>query len=226
MTVKLHTITPNAEKTMSYIARVSNPANQDNDDYAKLLSYCIKHKHHSVFEHAHITMEIQTTRDIAAQILRHRSFTFQEFSQRYAAVTSVAPTPELRLQDLKNRQNSIDVIDGLKANELTVLQSKIAAHFLKSQDLYEELLAAGVAKECARKVLPLNTETTIYMTGTVRDWIHYITLRSGNGTQKEHMQIANDAKDLFVEALPTVGKALGWDKKPATLSAPTEEPNQ
>ena len=226
MTVKLHTITPNAEKTMSYIARVSNPANQDNDDYAKLLAYCIKHKHHSVFEHAHITMEITTTRDIAAQILRHRSFTFQEFSQRYAAVTSVAPVPELRLQDLKNRQNSIDVIDGLKANELTVLQSKIAAHFLKSQDLYEELLAAGVAKECARKVLPLNTETTLYMTGTVRDWIHYIELRSGNGTQKEHMQIANDAKDLFVEALPTVGKALGWDKKPATLSAPTEEPNQ
>lgn len=226
MTVNLETITPNAERTMGRIARVSNPANQDNEDVAGLLAYCIRHKHWSVFEHAHITMEIQTTRDIAAQILRHRSFTFQEFSQRYAAVTSVAPTPELRLQDLKNRQNSIDVIDGLKANELTVLQSKIAAHFLKSQDLYEELLAAGVAKECARKVLPLNTETTIYMTGTVRDWIHYIELRSGNGTQKEHMQIANDAKDLFVEALPTVGKALGWDKKPATLSAPTEEPNQ
>ena len=226
MTVNLETITPNAERTMGRIARVSNPANQDNEDVAGLLAYCIRHKHWSVFEHAHITMEITTTRDIAAQILRHRSFTFQEFSQRYAAVTSVAPTPELRLQDLKNRQNSIDVIDGLKANELTVLQSKIAAHFLKSQDLYEELLAAGVAKECARKVLPLNTETTIYMTGTVRDWIHYITLRSGNGTQKEHMQIANDAKDLFVKALPTVGKALGWDKKPATLSAPTEEPNQ
>ena len=226
MTVNLETITPNAERTMGRIARVSNPANQDNEDVAGLLAYCIRHKHWSVFEHAHITMEITTTRDIAAQILRHRSFTFQEFSQRYAAVTSVAPVPELRLQDLKNRQNSIDVIDGLKANELTVLQSKIAAHFLKSQDLYEELLAAGVAKECARKVLPLNTETTIYMTGTVRDWIHYITLRSGNGTQKEHMQIANDAKDLFVKALPTVGKALGWDKKPATLSAPTEEPNQ
>lgn len=226
MTVNLETITPNAERTMGRIARVSNPANQDNEDVAGLLAYCIRHKHWSVFEHAHITMEITTTRDIAAQILRHRSFTFQEFSQRYAAVTSVAPVPELRLQDLKNRQNSIDVIDGLKANELTVLQSKIAAHFLKSQDLYEELLAADVAKECARKVLPLNTETTIYMTGTVRDWIHYIELRSGNGTQKEHMQIANDAKDLFVEALPTVGKALGWDKKPATLSAPTEEPNQ
>ena len=226
MSVKLETITPNAERTMGRIARVSNPANQDNEDVAGLLAYCIRHKHWSVFEHAHITMEIQTTRDIAAQILRHRSFTFQEFSQRYAAVTSVAPTPELRLQDLKNRQNSIDVIDGHKAGELVALQNRIAVHFQKAKHLYDDLLLAGVAKECARKVLPLNTETTIYMTGTVRDWIHYIELRSGNGTQKEHMQIANDAKDLFVEALPTVGKALGWDKKPATLSAPTEEPNQ
>ena len=226
MSVKLEAITPNAERTMGRIARVSNPANQDNEDVAGLLAYCIKHKHWSVFEHAHITMEIQTTRDIAAQILRHRSFTFQEFSQRYAAVTSVAPTPELRLQDLKNRQNSIDVIDGHKAGELVAMQNRIAVHFQKAKQLYDDLLLAGVAKECARKVLPLNTETTIYMTGTVRDWIHYIELRSGNGTQKEHMQIANDAKDLFIEALPTVGKALGWDKKPATLSAPTEEPNQ
>lgn len=226
MSVKLETITPNAERTMGRIARVSNPANQDNEDVAGLLAYCIRHKHWSVFEHAHITMEIQTTRDIAAQILRHRSFTFQEFSQRYAAVTSVAPTPELRLQDLKNRQNSIDVIDGHKAGELVAMQNRIAVHFQKAKQLYDDLLLAGVAKECARKVLPLNTETTIYMTGTVRDWIHYIELRSGNGTQKEHMQIANDAKDLFIEALPTVGKALGWDKKPATLSAPTEEPKQ
>lgn len=226
MSVNLETITPNAERTMGRIARVSNPANQDNEDVAGLLAYCIRHKHWSVFEHAHITMEITTTRDIAAQILRHRSFTFQEFSQRYAAVTSVAPTPELRLQDLKNRQNSIDVIDGHKASELVAMQNRIAVHFQKAKHLYDDLLLAGVAKECARKVLPLNTETTIYMTGTVRDWIHYIELRSGNGTQKEHMQIANDAKDLFVEALPTVGKALGWDKKPATLSAPTEEPNQ
>ena len=226
MTVNLETITPNAERTMGRIARVSNPANQDNEDVAGLLAYCIRHKHWSVFEHAHITMEITTTRDIAAQILRHRSFTFQEFSQRYAAVTSVAPVPELRLQDLKNRQNSIDVIDGHKAGELVAMQNRIAIHFQKAKQLYDDLLLADVAKECARKVLPLNTETTIYMTGTVRDWIHYIELRSGNGTQKEHMQIANDAKDLFVEALPTVGKALGWDKKPATLSAPTEEPNQ
>ncbi len=226
MSVNLETITPNAERTMGRIARVSNPANQDNEDVAGLLAYCIRHKHWSIFEHAHITMEITTTRDIAAQILRHRSFTFQEFSQRYAAVTSVAPVPELRLQDLKNRQNSIDVIDGHKAGELVAMQNRIAVHFQKAKQLYDDLLLAGVAKECARKVLPLNTETTIYMTGTVRDWIHYIELRSGNGTQKEHMQIANDAKDLFVEALPTVGKALGWDKKPATLSAPTEEPNQ
>ena len=223
MTVSIETITPNAERTMGRIARVSNPANQDNENVAGLLAYCIKNRHWSVFEHAHITMEITTTRDIAAQILRHRSFTFQEFSQRYAAVTSVAPVPELRLQDLKNRQNSIEVIDGLKASELAELQTKIAEHFIASQDLYNELLGAGVAKECARKVLPLNTETTLYMTGTVRDWIHYITLRSGNGTQKEHMEIANEAKDLFVAALPTVGKALGWDKKSDNLCAPKQD---
>lgn len=226
MTVKLETITPNAERTMGRIARVSNPANQDNEDVAGLLAYCIKNCHWSVFEHAHITMEIQTTRDIAAQILRHRSFTFQEFSQRYAAVTSVAPTPELRLQDTKNRQNSIEITNELLSADLVALQKRIGQHFEDSMELYEDMLNIGIAKECARKVLPLNTETTIYMTGTVRDWIHYIELRSGNGTQKEHMQIANDAKDLFVEALPTVGKALGWDKKPATLSAPTEEPKQ
>lgn len=219
-------ITPNAEHTMGYIARVSNPANQDNENVAGLLAYCIRHKHWSVFEHAHITMEIKTTRDIAAQILRHRSFTFQEFSQRYAAVTSVAPVPELRLQDTKNRQNSIEITNELLSADLVALQKRIGQHFEDSMELYEDMLNIGIAKECARKVLPLNTETTIYMTGTVRDWIHYIELRSGNGTQKEHMQIANDAKDLFVEALPTVGKALGWDKKPDNLCAPTEEPKQ
>ena len=226
MTVKLMVISPNAEHTMGYIARVSNPANQDNENVAGLLAYCIRHKHWSVFEHAHITMEIKTTRDIAAQILRHRSFTFQEFSQRYAAVTDVAELPELRLQDHKNRQNSIEVSDEDTMVMITEFNMRIMDHFIKGKALYDEMLEAGIAKECARKVLPLNTETTIYMTGTVRDWIHYIELRSGNGTQKEHMQIANDAKDLFVKALPTVGKALGWDKKPVTLSAPTEEPNQ
>ena len=226
MSVKLVSITPDAEKIMAFIARVSNPDNQDNPQIEKLLAYCLKHGHFSVFEQAHITMEIETTRDIAAQILRHRSFTFQEFSQRYAAVTDVAELPELRLQDHKNRQNSIEVSDKDTMVMITEFNMRIMDHFIKGKALYDEMLEAGIAKECARKVLPLNTETTIYMTGTVRDWIHYIELRSGNGTQKEHMQIANDAKDLFVEALPTVGKALGWDKKPATLSAPTEEPNQ
>ena len=210
MTVNLETITPNAERTMGRIARVSNPANQDNEDVAGLLAYCIRHKHWSVFEHAHITMEITTTRDIAAQILRHRSFTFQEFSQRYAAVTDVAELPELRLQDHKNRQNSIEVSDEDTMVMITEFNMRIMDHFIKGKALYDEMLEAGIAKECARKVLPLNTETTIYMTGTVRDWIHYIELRSGNGTQKEHMQIALDAKEVFIKELPIVAKALGW----------------
>lgn len=210
MAVNLISITPDAEKTMGYIARVSNPANQDNENVAGLLAYCIKHKHWSVFEQAHITMEIETTRDIAAQILRHRSFTFQEFSQRYAAVTDVAKVPELRLQDHKNRQNSIEVDDPEKQGELAALQNRIAIHFQKSHQLYSDLLLAGVAKECARKVLPLNTGTKLYMTGTVRDWIHYIGLRSGNGTQKEHMIIAEEAREVFKNNLPIVAKALNW----------------
>ena len=211
MTVNLISITPDAEKTMGFIARVSNPANQDNENVAGLLSYCLKHGHFSVFEQAHITMEIETTRDIAAQILRHRSFTFQEFSQRYAAVTSVAPVPELRLQDVKNRQNSIEVEEGHVLTEVfESFQEDIAKLFQQSQDLYESMLAFGIAKECARKVLPLNTETKLYMTGTVRDWIHYISLRSANGTQKEHMIIAEQAKEVFTDNLPIVAKALGW----------------
>ena len=210
MTVKLMVISPNAEHTMGYIARVSNPANQDNENVAGLLAYCIRHKHWSVFEHAHITMEIKTTRDIAAQILRHRSFTFQEFSQRYAAVTDVAELPELRLQDHKNRQNSIEVSDEDTMVMITEFNMRIMDHFIKGKALYDEMLEAGIAKECARKVLPLNTETKLYMTGTVRDWIHYINLRSANGTQKEHMIIAEQAKEVFTDNLPIVAKALGW----------------
>ena len=210
MTVNLEIITPNAERTMGRIARVSNPANQDNEDVAGLLAYCIRHKHWSVFEHAHITMEITTTRDIAAQILRHRSFTFQEFSQRYAAVTDVAELPELRLQDHKNRQNSIEVSDEDTMVMITEFNMRIMDHFIKGKALYDEMLEAGIAKECARKILPLNTETKIYMTGNVRQWLHYIQLRSGNGTQKEHMQIALDAKEVFIKELPIVAKALGW----------------
>ena len=210
MSVKLISITPDAEKTMAYIARVSNPDNQDNPQIEKLLAYCLKHGHFSVFEQAHITMEIETTRDIAAQILRHRSFTFQEFSQRYAAVTDVAELPELRLQDHKNRQNSIEVSDKDTMVMITEFNMRIMDHFIKGKALYDEMLEAGIAKECARKVLPLNTETKIYMTGNVRQWIHYIQLRSGNGTQKEHMQIALDAKEVFIKELPIVAKALGW----------------
>lgn len=210
MAVKLITITPDAEKTMGYVARVSNPANQDNENVAGLLAYCIRHQHWSVFEHAHITMEIKTTRDIAAQILRHRSFTFQEFSQRYAAVPEPAPLPDLRLQDSKNRQNSIQATDPETQLMLGEFKMRISEHFNEAHDLYEEMIQAGVAKECARKVLPLNTATTICMTGTVRDWIHYIGLRSANGTQLEHMIIAEEAKAVFTEALPIVSKALGW----------------
>ena len=210
MSVKLISITPDAEKTMAYIARVSNPANQHNEDVTGLLAYCLKHGHFSVFEHAHMTLEITTTRDIGAQILRHRSFFFQEFSQRYAAVTNIAQVPELRMQDHKNRQNSIEVTNPELKAVLTELQERTSKLFELSQDLYEEMLNVGVAKECARKVLPLNTETKIYMTGNVRQWIHYIQLRSGNGTQKEHMQIALDAKEVFIKELPIVAKALGW----------------
>ena len=210
MSVKLVSITPDAEKTMAYIARVSNPDNQDNPQIEKLLAYCLKHGHFSVFEQAHITMEIETTRDIAAQILRHRSFTFQEFSQRYAAVTDVAELPELRLQDHKNRQNSIEVSDADTMVMITEFNMRIMDHFIKGKALYDEMLEAGIAKECARKILPLNTATKIYMTGNVRQWIHYIQLRSGNGTQKEHMQIALDAKEVFIKELPIVAKALGW----------------
>lgn len=210
MSVKLISCTPDAEKTMAFIARVSNPANQDNENIAGLLKYCLKHNHWSVFEQAHITLEIKTTRDIAAQILRHRSFTFQEFSQRYAAVADVAELPDLRLQDNKNRQNSIEVTDEETLMLISEFKMRIMDHFNKGKDLYDEMIEAGIAKECARKILPLNTETTIYMTGNVRSWINYINLRSANGTQKEHMDIALQAKEVVAEQLPIVATALGW----------------
>lgn len=208
--VKLVSITPDAEKTMAYIARVSNPANQDNENYARLLSYCIKHNHWSVFEQSTMTLEIETTRGIAAQILRHRSFTFQEFSQRYAdtnLLTEYIPVPELRRQDTKNRQNSTDDLEGyLKLK----LQAEIQEHFAAANGLYKRLLSHGVAKECARFVLPLAVPTRIYMTGSCRSWIHYINLRSENGTQKEHMDIALACKEVFKEQFPSVAEALEW----------------
>ena len=207
--VKLISITPDAEKTMGYIARVSNPNNQDNPKVAGLLKYCIKHEHWSVFEQATMTLEIETTRGLAAQILRHRSFTFQEFSQRYADTNLLGaiPIPELRSQDLKNRQNSIDDIDEKKQK---ALQGQIQRYFAEGVDLYNELIREGIAKECARFVLPLATPTRIYMTGSVRSWIHYIDLRSAHGTQKEHMDIAEACRQIFIGQFPIVSTALNW----------------
>ena len=208
--VKLISITPDAEKTMAYIARVSNPSNQGSENYSKLLAYCIKHNHWSVFEQSTMTLEIETTRGIAAQILRHRSFTFQEFSQRYADTNLLAeeiPLPELRRQDTKNRQNSID---DLEEEQVFVMNKMIRDLFRDAQDVYNFLLSQGVAKECARFVLPLATPTRIYMTGSCRSWIHYITLRSANGTQKEHMDIALACKEVFKSQFPSVSEALEW----------------
>ena len=210
MNVKLVTVTPKAEETMGYVARVSNPKNQDNPKVAGLLGYCIKHGHWSVFEQAHMTVEIETTRGLAAQILRHRSFTYQEFSQRYAdssMLSKVIPLPELRRQDDKNRQNSIDDLDRFLVQDFDL---KMQRHFVDGMKLYKEMLDAGVAKECARFVLPLATPTKLYMTGSVRSWIHYINLRSAHGTQKEHMDIAENCRTIFNEQFPIVAEALGW----------------
>jgi len=210
MSVKLVSVTPDAEQTMAYVARVSNPNNQENPNYAKLLGYCIKHNHWSVFEQAFMTLEIETTRGLAAQVLRHRSFTYQEFSQRYAdssLLSETIPLPELRSQDTKNRQNSIDDVDPFKKQKY---EMKMQQLFTRSMDLYREMLDEGIAKECARFVLPLATPTRMYMSGSVRSWIHYITLRSANGTQKEHMEIAEACKKIFVEQFPTCAAALEW----------------
>jgi thymidylate synthase (FAD) len=208
--VKLVSFTPNAEQHIAYCARVSNPNNQDNDKFAGLLKYCIKHKHWSIFEQAFMTLEIETTRGLAAQILRHRSFTFQEFSQRYAdssLLSETIPVPELRRQDTKNRQNSIDDLDP----EFVALSNKqIETYFAQGMSLYQHLLDNGVAKECARFVLPLATPTRLYMSGSLRSWMHYIDLRAANGTQKEHMEIAEMCKSIFKEQFPVIAEALEW----------------
>ena len=210
MTVKFISVTPDAEQTMAYIARVSNPSNQNNEKYSGLLKYCINHNHWSVFEQSTMTLEIETTRAIAAQILRHRSFTFQEFSQRYAdssMLSNKIALPELRRQDDKNRQNSIDDLDAFVVQNLELQMQTL---FDSSMALYKQMLERGVAKECARNVLPLCTPTRIYMTGSCRSWLHYITLRTANGTQKEHMEVAEGCKRLFVEQFPIVSEALEW----------------
>ena len=211
MNVKFVSITPDAEKMMAYIARVSNPANQQNEKYSGLLKYCIKHNHWSVFEQSSMTLEIETTRGLAAQILRHRSFTYQEFSQRYAdtkLLDDTIPLPQLRKQDLKNRQNSTDDLDEFLVQDFQLEMTKL---FASSMKLYNKMLDSGVAKECARFVLPLATPTRLYMTGSCRSWIHYINLRSAHGTQKEHMDIANAVRDVFVEQFPICAEALEWN---------------
>lgn len=211
-------INANAQEVISYIARVSNPSNQLNfDTSAGLLKYCIKHEHWSIFEHAFMTLEINTTRGIAAQVLRHRSFTFQEFSQRYAdtnLLSDVAKVPELRRQDTKNRQNSTDDLDGYL--KLT-LQSEIQEYFIKGQAIYNRLLSQGVAKECARFILPLATPTRLYISGSIRSWITYISLREKSGTQKEHMDIAKECKNILCEHLPIIADALGGNSKDWTI---------
>tara|TARA_B100000927_G_scaffold125870_1_gene101554 strand:- start:1411 stop:2040 length:630 start_codon:yes stop_codon:yes gene_type:complete len=209
MKVQLITVTPDSEKNMAFVARVSNPNNQDNENFSGLLKYCIKHQHWSVFEQAHMTLEIETTRAIAAQILRHRSFTFQEFSQRYAQSNQLGKIvlPELRRQDTKNRQNSIDDLDK---DVVDKLNRQMITLFSSAESLYNQMIEEGVAKECARMVLPLCTPTRIYMTGSVRSWIHYINLRSAHGTQKEHMEIAEACKVVFKEQFPVVSEALEW----------------
>ena len=208
--IKLVSVTPDAEQHMAYVARVSNPKNQDNDQFAGLLKYCIKHGHWSVFEQAFMTVEINTTRGLAAQILRHRSFTYQEFSQRYADSSMLAdqiPLPELRRQDEKNRQNSTDDMNPRTVNHYN---RKMEQHFKQGMKLYQNMLKDGVAKECARFVLPLATPTRIYMTGSVRSWIHYVDLRSAHGTQKEHMAVAEGVRSIFSEQFHTVAQALDW----------------
>jgi thymidylate synthase (FAD) len=204
-TVSLVHATPDAEKLIAYMARVSNPNNQDNPESERLIRYLIKHKHWSPFEMVNMCVKIETTRSVAAQILRHRSFSFQEFSQRYAQVAEPAVIPQLRRQDTKNRQNSIDDLDPGTVDDFHI---KIESLYSLSESLYKELLQAGVAKECARDVLPLATPTTMYMNGTLRSWIHYIDLRTANGTQHEHKLVAEGAKTVFEEQFPLIFKAV------------------
>jgi len=196
----------NAEDLIAFCARVSNPKNQNNTKTApKLLKFLIKHKHWSPFELANMCVEIKTSRGIAAQILRHRSFSFQEFSQRYSEALELESL-ELRSPAEKNRQSSSDSLD--KDHEAY----KIAKASMESaMASYKHLLEIGVAKECARAILPLNTETTMYMNGTVRSWIHYISLRTEENTQKEHRNIANAIKNIFIRQFPNVSKALDWE---------------
>jgi len=207
MTVKLVWVTPNSEEMISYMARVSNPKNQNNTDTApKLLQYCLKNKHFSIFEMANMCVEINTTRAISAQIIRHRSLSFQEFSTRYSDIGEIGSPemPQLRRQDLKNRQNSID---DLTAEEVGNYYRRISRLFEDAEHLYREMVSNGVAKECARNILPLASPTRLYANGTLRSWIHYIQLREAHGTQMEHIKIAKEIKAIFTEQFPIIAEA-------------------
>lgn len=208
MKVKLVQITEDAEKQIVYIARVSNPNNQNNSEYARLIKYCIDHQHWSPFEHGFITLEIETSRAIATQILRHRSFTFQEFSQRYADPTQIGfEAIELRKQSPKNRQSSIDLLDEKTIEQLEEVWFGVLEDI---QNIYNTMIALGVAKECARFVLPMCTSTRLYVSGSIRSWIHYLQLRTKEDVQLEHRLVALEAKKIFVENLPIISEALGW----------------
>ena len=198
MTVKLVHVTPDGDELIAYMARVSNPSNQSNPNNSKLIKYLIKHKHWSPFEMVNMCVEINTTRSISAQILRHRSFSFQEFSQRYAEVGDPI-FPALRRQDLDNRQNSIDDIG---VNCQAEWFAEIASLYNQTSSLYKQMIKAGIAKECAREILPLASPTKLYMNGNLRSWFHYIDLRSSNGTQLEHQTIANQVKLLLKQHFP------------------------
>ena len=214
---KLISITPKAEELIAYCARVSNPKNQENHDTApRLLRYCITNGHWSPFEMANMVVKVSTTRSIAAQILRHRSFSFQEFSQRYAEVTLRPELPEMRRQDTKNRQNSTDDLSTKVVGRCDAL---VASSIVVAMKTYQDLISMGVAKECAREVLPLATPTKLFMNGTIRSWLHYVSLRSGNGTQKEHRMIADDVRKIMQEQLPSVALAM-WPQ----LAVVGEEP--
>ena len=203
----LVSITPDAEKQIVYMARVSNPSNQANTETSpRLIKYLIKHKHWSPFEMANMVVEINTTRAISAQVLRHRSFAFQEFSQRYSDVGSLgSPSiPDLRRQDLKNRQNSIDDVPQA---QVAAYRRRISELFEDSEHLYKEMVSSGIAKECARGILPMNSRTRLYMNGTIRSWIHYLQIRASVETQLEHREIALQVMDIFEEQLPTIYEA-------------------
>jgi len=203
--VELIHSTQNGEELIAQMARVSNPSNQNNPSYSKLIRYLITHKHWSPFEMVNLCVKIKTTRSVAAQILRHRSFSFQEFSQRYAEVTEFPQIPDLRRQDLKNRQNSIDDVPSDKKQHF---QDRIHDIFTQSLSLYNEMIEEGLAKECVRDILPLSTPTTLYMNGTLRSWLHYCDLRTANGTQQEHKYIAEGCKSIIQQQFPQVYTAM------------------